>query len=28
VHDRERLKRLEQVLYSRILALHARVEAT
>jgi [protein-PII] uridylyltransferase len=28
VHDRERLKRLEQVLYSRILALHARAEAT
>jgi len=28
VHDRERLKRLEQVLRSRILALHARAEAT
>ena len=27
VHDRDRLKRLQQVLYSRILALHARAEA-
>lgn len=28
VHDRERLKRLQSVLYSRILALHARAEGS